>query len=197
MKERFFPVIDATREKEIIRRVLLGETMLYAQLVDAYSGPLFNLAFRMTGNRNSAADAVQETFLRAYSKLGSYSDDRKFFTWIYAICINLLRDLRRQDTAAARQSNELALSDSNVSDSSSVEPVNELLRQERAESLVTAVRLLPELQREVVALRFFQDLSFAEIAEILGVSENAAKKRVYQALTLLRRALREERTAGA
>lgn len=195
VKERSTPVIDPAQEKELIRRVLRGETTLFAQVVDAYSGPLYNLAFRMLGDRGDAADAVQETFLRAYAKLGSYSDDRKFFTWIYAICINLLRDSRRRGLAAARQPGESFAQEPYASASAVLEPADEMVRQERAESLAQAVRLLPEPQREAVALRFFQDLSFLEIAETLGVSENAAKKRVYQALTLLRRALDEKKSA--
>ncbi len=60
--------------------------------IEAYNGPIFNLAYRMTGSREDADDLTQETFIRAYQNLRRYDRSKKFFTWLYTIGINLIRN---------------------------------------------------------------------------------------------------------
>ena len=84
--------MDHDREREIIERVLAGDRQAYALLVDAYKGPVFNLACRMTGSYSDADDLTQETFIRAYQKLEQFNPEKKFFTWLYTISINLIRN---------------------------------------------------------------------------------------------------------
>jgi len=80
------------KDQEIIERVLGGERDAYGTLVDRYKGPLFNLAYRMTGSRHDADDLTQETFIRAYAALSSFRKGSKFFTWLYTISLNLVRN---------------------------------------------------------------------------------------------------------
>ncbi len=172
---------DLLQEAEIIRQIRKGDTNAYAALVDAYKAPLYALALRMTGNSAEADDLVQETFYRAYTKLHSFSGRSSFYSWLYTICLNNIRDflrcgkLRKQDT----------MYDITSVPSASPGPGTELLLQEQKQWLEKALLALPVKHREVVILRFFQELSFRDTARICGISENAAKKRVYQALEKL------------
>ncbi len=169
------------QETEIIRRIKSGDSNAYAVLVDAYKAPLFALALRMTGNLHEAEDLVQDAFLRAFDKLHSFSGRTSFYSWLYTICLNIIRDhlrcgkLRKQDTAY----------DIAAQPSGSPGPGSELLQQEQKLWLEKALLTLPVKHREVLILRFFQELSFRDTAAICGISENAAKKRVYQALEKL------------
>src|SRR5215212_4654674 len=87
-------------EQDWIEAAQHGDHSAFAQLVEAYKSPVYNLAYRMLGNAAEAEDAAQEVFLRAYMKLASYDRARKFSTWLLAItsnyCIDLLR--RRRGT---------------------------------------------------------------------------------------------------
>ncbi|RPJ10029.1 MAG: sigma-70 family RNA polymerase sigma factor [Desulfobacteraceae bacterium] len=81
-----------TEENQIVQRVLQGESGAFADLVDAFKGMIFNLAFRMTGSRQDAEDLSQETFIRAYKSLRQFDQRKRFFTWIYTIGLNLIRN---------------------------------------------------------------------------------------------------------
>ena len=84
--------MDRREGQDLIARVCRGEQTAFAVLVDAYAKPIFNLAFRMTGNHQDADDLAQETFLRAYQKLNRFDSEKKFFTWLYTIALNIIRN---------------------------------------------------------------------------------------------------------
>jgi len=84
--------MDQKTEAEIIVRILRGDRQAYALLVEEYKVPVYNLAYRMTGNPADADDLTQETFIRAYKYLWLYDTKRKFFTWLYSISLNLIKN---------------------------------------------------------------------------------------------------------
>lgn len=84
--------MDQKTEAEIVVRILKGEKQTYALLIEEYKNPIYNLAWRMTGNLHDAEDLAQETFIRAYQNLARYDVNKKFFTWLYTIGINLIRN---------------------------------------------------------------------------------------------------------
>ena len=84
--------MDQKTDAEIVARVLKGDIKAYTLLIEAYKGPVFNLAFRMTGSYQDADDLTQEIFIRAYQKLQKFDQDKKFFTWLYTLGINLIRN---------------------------------------------------------------------------------------------------------
>ena len=84
--------MDQKIEAEIVAKVLKGDRQAYALLVEEYKSPIYNLAYRMTGNSEDADDLTQETFIRAYINLWRFDPKRKFFTWLYTISINLIRN---------------------------------------------------------------------------------------------------------
>src|SRR5450759_237698 len=84
--------MDQIIEAEIVARVLKGDRQAYALLVEEYKSHIYNLAYRMTGNSEDADDLTQETFIRAYQHLWRYDPSKKFFTWLYTLALNLIRN---------------------------------------------------------------------------------------------------------
>ncbi len=164
-----------------IQQARAGDHAAFSRLVEAYQTPVYNLAYRMLGNPAEAEDAAQETFLRAYAQLHTYRPERRFSTWILSIashyCVDRLR--RRRFTWL----------------SADEEPVQQLLRahtggeepeaialeaETRAEVQAMLGRLDP-MYREPIILRYWYDLSYKEIAEVMGITEATVKTRLHRA----------------
>jgi RNA polymerase sigma-70 factor, ECF subfamily len=172
--------MDLDAERRVICDVLEGDRERFAALVDAYQRPVFNLAFRMTGSYGDAEDLAQETFIRAFEQLARYDPQRKFFTWLYTIALNLIRThLRRRPPAAAADPLE-------TPGREQVDPEAHLLEEEDLRGLTRALPRLPRKHRELLVLRFYQGMSFEDIAEIKGIRVSAAKMRVYRGLERLK-----------
>ena len=137
-----------------------------------------------------ADDLAQETFLRAYQKLKRFDPEKKFFTWLYTIALNIIRNhLKSSPERMAR----IAEMDHPPSDP--VDPANPeglFLDGEKAQLLEIYLQKLPSELKEAIFLRYYQDLSFDEIATITGASVSAVKMRTYRGLERLR-ALMSER----
>jgi RNA polymerase sigma-70 factor, ECF subfamily len=176
--------MDRQEEKDVIARVRRGERAAFAVLVDAYAKPIFNLAFRMTGSRQDADDLAQETFLKAYKKLKQFDPEKKFFTWIYTIALNIIRNhLKSSPERTAR------MAATAITPADPVDPANPeglFLDREKAQFLEICLHQLPSELKEAVVLRYYQDLSFDEIATITDTSVSAVKMRAYRGLERLR-----------
>jgi RNA polymerase sigma-70 factor (ECF subfamily) len=175
-----------TEENQIVERVLKGEREAFAALVDAYKGAIFNLAFRMTGSHQDADDLSQETFIRTYRNLRQFDPRKRFFTWIYTIGLNLIRNHLKKhgrettrETAAARSSSEAGIDQGTQTE-------RDMMQAQEIRRLEICLQKLPADLREAVVLRFYQDLSFEEIATILDASLSAVKMRVYRGLDQLK-----------
>lgn len=176
-------------DRETVEAVLRGERAAYAVLVDRYKDRVFNLAYRMTGRFSDADDLTQEAFIRAYVNLGRFDTEKSFFTWLYTISLNTARNhlkKRSRDIIDGAESWE----DGRDTGGPGEETPESALggRQEQARLQACLLRL-PLDTREAVILRFYQDLSFEETAAVLGISESAAKMRVYRGLEKLREGL--------
>jgi RNA polymerase sigma-70 factor, ECF subfamily len=176
--------MDRQEEQNLIARVCRGERAAFAVLVDAYAKPIFNLAFRMTGSRQDADDLAQETFLKAYQKLRCFNPEKKFFTWLYTIALNIIRNhLKSSPERTAR----MAETDHPPADP--VDPANPeglFLVREKEQILEICLQKLPLDLKEAVVLRFYLDLTFDEIAAISDASVSAVKMRAYRGLEKLR-----------
>jgi RNA polymerase sigma-70 factor (ECF subfamily) len=177
--------MDQKIEAEIVARVLKGDRQSYSLLVEEYKSPIYNLAYRMTGNSEDADDLTQETFIRAYQYLWRYDTRRKFFTWLYTLALNLIRSHLRKKNKGNKSIEEvsaLLLADKNPS------PEAELI--ENQEISVYLLRLEYE-SRALLIMKFHQGLTFEEIAQITGKSLSAVKMRIYRGLEKLKELLKE------
>jgi RNA polymerase sigma-70 factor (ECF subfamily) len=175
--------MDREADNRIIGRILKGERDLYSHLIDRYKGPIFNLAYRMTGQREEANDLAQETFVRAYENLVKFNGRKQFFTWLYTISLNIIRNnLKRKGRVVFE-----TIDDSNETKADNEKsPEKKIEEREAIERLEYSLKRLSFEQKEAVVLRCYQGLSFQDIAEITDVSLSTAKMRVYRGLEKLR-----------
>ncbi|GAB7078580.1 RNA polymerase sigma factor [Megalodesulfovibrio paquesii] len=194
--------MDQEREHAIIRQVLAGDREAFALLVEAHQGQLFHLSYLLTGSADHAEDLVQETFIRMYDKLGSFrlEPGTRLTPWMYAICRNTAARQRRRSgrlltglgerpqgespSEGEGLTSEQAEGTCGADGTADVETA--VLRSEQGRVLASHLLRLPVDLREALALRFTEDLSFREVADVLGISEQAAKMRVYRGLARLR-----------
>lgn len=173
------------RALTLVRETLHGQTNRFAELVKGFEGPVYNLALRMTGSPADAADLTQETFLRAWLNLDKYDQERKFFTWLYTLALNLIRNHLRK--AARLGPTAGVLPDRPpVEEAVAANPVQALDARRQGRDIQAVLQRLPLEQREALLLRFFQDVSFEDIAVILGVGVSCAKMRVRRGLVAMR-----------
>ena len=167
-------------EEEIawIQRALAGDQEAFACLVEAYQTAIYNLAYRMLGNAAEAEDAAQETFLRAYTRLSTYDSERKFSSWLLAIASHHCVDRLRQ-----RRLGWLSLDElppwrwlANAS-----RPEETVIKSQERDEVRQLLDQLPPRYRTAVILRYWHDLSYQEIAEVLEMTESAVKSTLYRA----------------
>jgi len=164
-----------------------GNQIAFGHLVRRYQRPVYSLCLRMLRSPNEAEDAAQETFLKAYRALESYDEARSFSTWLLAIashhCIDRLR--RRRVTEVSLD----ALPPWRWLPGRSVDPEAAAARAEQADNIGQLLASLPSDYRLVIVLRYWHDLGYAEIAELLGDTESAIKSRLHRARRLLASAM--------
>jgi RNA polymerase sigma-70 factor (ECF subfamily) len=163
-----------------VQRTLAGDHNAFGELVQRYERDAFNLAYRMLNNRGEAEDAAQEAFLRAYANLARYDQERSFKTWLLSITSNHCIDrLRRRRLTWLSLEEPLPPHPALTSDLPG--PEEATLNNERN---VFVQELLDELSpdyRLAVVLRYWYDLSYAEIADMLETTESAIKSRLFRA----------------
>jgi RNA polymerase sigma-70 factor (ECF subfamily) len=166
----------------LIRATLDGDSSAFAQLVERETHAVYRACLRIVGQPHDAEDVTQETFVNAYRSIGSYRGDGPLRAWLLRIATRqaFRRISQRRPTAQLD-----AVAESRVADAGA-DPVHDLLAAERNTNVREAVIALPELYREVVALRFFADLSLQEIAEATGRPLNTVKTHLRRGLEALR-----------
>lgn len=170
-------------DRSIINRVLGGDIEAYAQLVKRHQGWCLRFAMRLLGDYDDAEDVVQDAFVRASHALAQCRNPDRFHAWIHQILVNRCRTAmeRRatQDRWFVRLGNEDAI------DSSEGDPARMADRDELRQALLR----LPPLYREAVVLKYANELTYDEMAEITGVGVPALKMRVSRGLAILRKLL--------
>lgn len=162
----------------LVRAARDGDRGAFGLLVERYERPVFSLAYRLLGDDAEAEDAAQESFLRAWRALGRYDFERPFSTWLLSItahfCIDRLRRRRPGESLDALPAWRQPPSDG-------ADPEAEALRAVQADRVQRALGLLPDDYRLVVVLRYWHDLGYGEIADILDDTESAVKSRLHRA----------------
>src|SRR5689334_11453889 len=167
----------AATERELIERVLAGEQELFYNLIQPYERGVFLAAASILGNDADAEDVAQEAILKAYRHLGRFRHEAKFSTWLIQIAINDARMKLRKDRRHLYQSIDDGKENSDgeyiptdFADWREI-PSEALEQNELRKALQTAMRSLPEKYRTVFILRDVQQMSIAETAKALGITE--------------------------
>lgn len=180
--------LSAPTDAQLARRVQRGHTSDLAPLVERHHSPLLGFLYRLTGgDRPLAEDLTQETFLRALRSIQQYQTSRPFKPWLYAIAVNVARDhFKRAETRYA-----VTLDDEDLM--AAADPIGwEDTLENDSQRVMIAIRSLPVHQRETIILRYYQDLSLAEIAEVLAIPIGTVKSRLSLGLRQLRGWLKDE-----
>ena len=172
-------------EAELVERAKRGDQNAYGEIVHAYQGIAFRTAYLLTGNAADAEDAAQDAFVKAFYALGRFRPGAELRPWLLRIVANEARNRRR---SAGRRSNlALRAAADPLSGGAAPSPEAHLLASEEQSALLAAVNELPEEQRDVIACRFFLDLSEEETAETLGCRKGTVKSRLSRGLARLRK----------
>ncbi len=185
---------STTDDRELVHRVKDGDDAAFAQLVRRYQRQVANLIYLTMGSRDGLDDLVQEVFIRVHRSVGRFNFESSFFSWLYRITLNLCIDeIRRRKLRRVLSLDFLAEDGDHPSfePPASTTPEDELLREERRQKVVDALQALSPLHRQILILREYQDLPYDEIANILGISVQAVKSRLFRARSELREQLEE------
>lgn len=171
------------QEGQWVQAALDGDQRAFTRLVDAYKVPVYNICFRMLGNQADAEDAAQETFVRIYTRLRSYDPQQKLSSWILAVASHYCIDrLRRQHIKWLSLDDLLPV---HQPQDDEAQPEQVVLQNERSSEVQLLLQSLPPEYRMVIALRYWQDLSYEEIARTVGSTESAVKSRLHRAREML------------
>lgn len=174
-------------EAELVERARGGDPSAFGELVRRYQDLAFRVAYVIVGSAEEAEDATQEAFIRAYNALGTFRTGSPLRPWLLTIVANAARSRR----SAAFRHPTLALSavEDRPSDNPAQLPEVEALAAERRHELLDAVHILRDEDRQVIACRYFLDLTEAETAEVLRCPRGTVKSRLSRALRRLRQQL--------
>ncbi len=177
---------SADSDERLMQEVASGRRDRLEMLVRRYAGPLLTYIRRMVGSEHRSEELFQEVFLAVWVKRHQYKFPMPFRAWLFTIATNRCR----QDFRKPRR--EVNNSDDGVSDvrsSREVNPMEMAIQTETAKAVAKAVSQLPPKQREVVVLRVWNQLSYAEIAKALGAQEATVRSHMHHGLTSMRKLL--------
>lgn len=176
-----------------IKQVLKGDREAFAEVVELYKDKVFQICYRMLGNRHEAEDIAQEAFVRAYVNIHSYSLGRKFSTWLYRIATNLCIDRIRKKKpdyyldAEVQGTEGLTMYSQIAAEGKSPEAEVETI--ELQEIVQRGIMNLPDKYRSVIVLKYIDELSLNEISEILELPLGTVKTRIHRGREALRKQL--------
>lgn len=191
MAERHDSLDEAPSDQALVLRTRTGETDAFGQLVRRHQASVFNVCYRMCGNRGEAEDLAQETFIRAFRRLETFDPGRPFGPWIRRVAANLCYNHlgRRTPRLVPFEDWQQPLEPARPGNPEAI-----LAAAEQAAAVRAAILALPPPYRAVIELRHFQGLSYQEIAEALDTSLSQVKSHLFRARKSLAQQLGKELT---
>jgi len=179
--------MDDSPDRDLILRARRGETEAFGELVCRTQLAVFNVCYRLLGERREAEDLAQEAFMRAYTRLDSFDLERPFLPWIRRVAANLcLNRLSEHPPTLVQLSEDLERADPEE------EPAARLEQNERSEQIRAALLALPPRYRVALELRHFQELSYEEMAQTLNLPLSDVKSDLFRARKMLAVKLKNE-----
>ena len=185
-----------TNEKELVRQAQSGDFKAFSELIEKYRPKIFGLALRLAKNREDAEDIFQDTFMKAIDNIEKFRAESSFGTWLYAICVNVVRArYSRENKAELLPIEDYLPAGHDHSDTAAArliswdDPLASLTRSEVGKILEEAIHELPLKYRIPFLLRYTQEMPVQEVADALGLKLANVKSRILRARLALRQAL--------
>jgi RNA polymerase sigma-70 factor (ECF subfamily) len=188
-----FSTLMRDEAKNIARGLQQRDPDLLDRLIEQYQYRLFRYLMYITGDKARAEDFFQETWIRVLERGHQYDGKSKFEAWLFAIARHLVIDWQRTKKAQSLD----ALTDPKqekplqMEDESEPSPFDQVLRQEKEENVQASLEKIPAIYREVLVLRFQEELQIEEMAGVLSIPVSTVKSRLYRGLDALRGALQQ------
>ena len=184
-------------DADLMLRVKRGDHVAFAELVDKYKQPVMNLVYRILRDATEAEDLAQNVFVQVYKSAARYEVSARFSTWLFTIARNLcLNELRRRSRHPADSLDATGNPEAEdqparqFEDAKAVQPPETLLQGELERKVDEAVAALPEAQRTAIILCRRDDLSYEDIAKIIGCSLSATKSLIHRGRETLKQQLK-------
>jgi RNA polymerase sigma-70 factor (ECF subfamily) len=178
---------DAPSDEELMRRYVAGDHAAFGAIFERFAPRLMRLSARHLRSEELAREVVQQTFFQLHAARHDFRQDAKLRPWLFTIAMNLVREHYRKK----KRRGETELIEERAP---AAAEAPSLERKERVEIVRAAVERLPESQREVLELHWFEERPFAEVAQILGTNEGAVRVRAHRAYKRLKELLGKELT---
>lgn len=172
-------------DRELIDGCRRGDPCAFRELFEKYKDKVYSIALRYSGDTSAAQDIAQDTFLKLFSAIETFRGDSGFESWLYRLVVNRCFDLKRRTRRVMPLLDELLAALRSPDESI----LDELFRSEMSAHVGSVVASLPPDQRMVVVLRYTQNLSYDEIAGILGCSSGTIGSRLNRAHRTMARRL--------
>ena len=174
---------ETDADLDLVIRAQGGDTAAFGELIDRHQRSVYGVVSRMVSSRDDADDLVQDVFVSVYKAIGSFRGDAKFSTWLHTITVNTtlkrLAKMKRQSTISI---DDPATGLAAIVRADDDPPPAEVLEQsERGEAVRRAIDALPDKQRIVVVMHYFEQLSRDQVSAALGVSPEAVSTALYKA----------------
>ncbi|MFQ3611230.1 MAG: sigma-70 family RNA polymerase sigma factor [Fimbriimonadales bacterium] len=172
----------------------MDEAQEFEALVAAYERRIYNLLLRMVNDPEDAADLTQETFYRAFRAFSRFRGDSQPYTWLYRIAVNLANDHLEKRARIRKREVDISLLETDTEGESTgwdppdmgLSPEEHLLQQELVERVRLLISQMPPDYREIILLREYEEMSYEEMAEVLGITLEAVRSRLARARAWLR-----------
>lgn len=188
--------VNPDPDAALMLRVKQGDTAAFTTLVEKYKQPVMNLAYRLLRDQTEAEDLAQNVFVQVYKSAPRYVTTAKFSTWLFTIARNLgLNEIRRRSRHPAESLDAPHADDPDqprhqFEDTKNFSPPDRLLQGELAEKIEEALAGLPEIQRTALQLCRQDELSYEDIAKVLGCSLSATKSLIHRGRETLKEKLK-------
>ena len=169
---------------DLVHAAKLEDQHAFRQLLDLHWNELYGFMIKRTENENDAEDLCLQAFSKAFDKIETFNNEFTFSTWLTSIAKNLHVDMIRKEKTRLHQSTDVDVVSRDVIDET-LGPEDQLIRSQNLYKLLQQVKSLKPIYRDVIQLRFFQELSHKEIAIQLGLSLSNVKVRLLRAKKLL------------
>lgn len=171
--------MTTTKDQLYIDKVINGDASAFAYLVDNYKNMVFSLAYKMTKNKEEAEEVSQDTFIKAFKNLSNFKGDSKFSTWLYRICYHTTLDAIKKNK---KNNYTSEINEVTFNQIQSVETILQgIERKERSVIMDKCLMKLPDEERSILWMFYYDELSLKEIIEVTNLSEANLKVKLHRA----------------